>query len=90
MARPSNRESGRASLDFPIETKSLLLALCEQENKSMTAVISDALVTHKRWLAQIKEQPIEAPSPSGETETGQRGRRKTQGSPGTPPFRRRR
>lgn len=30
------------------------------------------------------------PAPSGEAETGQRGGRKTQGSPGTPPLRRRR
>lgn len=29
-------------------------------------------------------------TPSGVAETGQRGRRKTQGSPGTPPLRRRR
>lgn len=90
MARQANTESGRTSLDFPIETKSLLLKLCEQESKSMVAVIGDALATHQRWLAQIKMQPIEPPAPSGAAETGQRGRRKTQGSPGTPPLRRRR
>lgn len=77
MARQANTESGRTSLDFPIETKTLLLKLCGQENKSMVAVIGDALATHQRWLAQIKEQPIEAPSPSGVAKTGRRGRRKT-------------
>lgn len=56
----------------------------------MVALIGDALVTHQRWLAQIKEQPIEAPAPSGEATPGRRGRRKTQGSPGPSPFRRRR
>lgn len=72
MARQSNPESGRTSLDFPIKTKTLLLKLCGQENKSMVALIGDALATHQRWLAQIKAQPIEAPAPSGEAETGQR------------------
>lgn len=77
MPKKPNSESGRTSLDFPIETKTLLLKLCGQENKSMVALIGDALVTHQRWLAQIKAQPIEVPSPSGVAKTGQRGRRKT-------------
>lgn len=50
----------------------------------MVALIGDALATHRRWLAQIKGQAIEAPSPSGVAKTGQRGGRKAKGSPGTP------
>lgn len=90
MAKKANAESGRTSLDFPLEIKSLLLKLCEQENKSMAAMIGDALATHQRWLAQIKGQAIEAPAPSGEAKMVQRGGRKAQCSPRPSPFRQRR
>lgn len=56
----------------------------------MASVIGEALSLYDRWLEQIKTALPDVPSPSGEATPGKRGGRKTQGGPGTPPFRPRR